>query len=143
MPTPFGNRNKEIKINENDYNNELYNEDESREWLFENKDQNERFSRYSISNFNIIGNSYMEDIDCLEPDHSPFEQYDNIKIRVGPPKKEYESTGLKGFFIKSIYYSFLLENIPDKKAKIKRRYTDFEEKLYIDYFQGIIFLLYH
>ena len=126
MPTPFGNRNKEIKINENDYNNELYNEDESREWLFENKDQNERFSRYSISNFNIIGNSYMEDIDCLEPDHSPFEQYDNIKIRVGPPKKEYESTGLKGFFIKSIYYSFLLENIPDKKVKIKRRYTDFE-----------------
>ena len=59
MPTPFGNRNKEIKINENDYNNELYNEDGSREWLFENKAQNERFSRYSISNFNIIELLYL------------------------------------------------------------------------------------
>ena len=91
-----------------------------------NKEENERFSRYSLSNFN--NNSYlnMEEIDCLEPDHSPFEEIDKIKIIVGPPKKEYESTGLKGFFIKSIYYSFLLENIPNKKEKIKRRYTDFE-----------------
>ena len=113
--------------NENDdINNSLYNENGNKDWLFVNKEENERFSRYSISNYN--NNNYLnpEEIDCLEPDHSPFEKIDKIKIIVGPPKKEYESTGLKGFFIKSIYYSFLLENIPNKKQKIKRRYTDFE-----------------
>jgi hypothetical protein len=91
-----------------------------------NQSGNDRFSRYSFSNYN--NNNYLnkEEIDCLEPDHSPFENIEEIKIIVGPPKKEYESTGLKGFFIKSIYYSFLLENIPNKKEKIKRRYTDFE-----------------
>ena len=129
LPTPFCSKlSSELKINENEnINNELYREDNNQDWLFENnKEQNERFLRYSISNYNNISNIYMEDIECLEPDHSPFEQYDNIKIRVGEPKKEYESTGLKGFFIKSIYYSFILENIPEKKVKIKRRYTDFE-----------------
>ena len=113
--------------NENDHiNNSLYNENGNKDWLFMNKDENERYSRYSISNYN--NNNYLnpEEIDCLEPDHSPFEKIEKIKIIVGPPKKEYESTGLKGFFIKSIYYSFLLENIPNKKQKIKRRYTDFE-----------------
>ena len=113
--------------NENeDIHNSLYNENGNKDWLFMNKEENERFSRYSISNYN--NNNYLnpEEIDCLEPDHSPFEKIDKIKIIVGPPKKEYESTGLKGFFIKSIYYSFLLENIPNKKQKIKRRYTDFE-----------------
>ena len=113
--------------NENDHiNNSLYNENGNKDWLFMNKDENERYSRYSISNYN--SNNYLnpEEIDCLEPDHSPFEKIEKIKIIVGPPKKEYESTGLKGFFIKSIYYSFLLENIPNKKQKIKRRYTDFE-----------------
>jgi hypothetical protein len=113
--------------NENDdIHNSLYNENGNKDWLFVNKEENERFSRYSISNYN--NNNYLnpEEIDCLEPDHSPFEKIDKIKIIVGPPKKEYESTGLKGFFIKSIYYSFLLENIPNKKQKIKRRYTDFE-----------------
>ena len=115
------------QINENDdIHNSLYNENGNKDWLFVNKEENERFSRYSISNYN--NNNYLnpEEIDCLEPDHSPFEKIDKIKIIVGPPKKEYESTGLKGFFIKSIYYSFLLENIPNKKQKIKRRYTDFE-----------------
>ena len=115
------------KNNENDdIHNSLYNENGNKDWLFVNKEENERFSRYSISNYN--NNNYLnpEEIDCLEPDHSPFEKIDKIKIIVGPPKKEYESTGLKGFFIKSIYYSFLLENIPNKKQKIKRRYTDFE-----------------
>ena len=113
--------------NENDdIHNSLYNENGNKDWLFVNKEENERFSRYSISNYN--NNNYLnpEEIDCLEPDHSPFEKIDKIKIIVGPPKKEYESTGLKGFFVKSIYYSFLLENIPNKKQKIKRRYTDFE-----------------
>ena len=126
--TPLSNKDtNKFKNNEpEDIHNALYNENGNRDWLFMNKEENERFSRYSLSNFN--NNSYlnMEEIDCLEPDHSPFEEIDKIKIIVGPPKKEYESTGLKGFFLKSIYYSFLLENIPNKKEKIKRRYTDFE-----------------
>ena len=118
--------NKSQNNENNDIHNSLYNENGNKDWLFVNKEENERFSRYSISNYN--NNNYLnpEEIDCLEPDHSPFEKIDKIKIIVGPPKKEYESTGLKGFFIKSIYYSFLLENIPNKKQKIKRRYTDFE-----------------
>ena len=126
ISTPFSNKgNENKKYIENEYmNNSLYNEDSSRDWLFSNQKENERYSRYSFSNYNNCMNS--EEIDCLEPDHSPFEDINEIKIRVGPPKKEYESTGLKGFFIKSIYYSFLLENIPNKKQKIKRRYTDFE-----------------
>ena len=126
ISTPFSNRaNENKKYIDNEYiNNSLYNEDSSRDWLFINQKENERFSRYSFSNYNNYKNS--EKIDCLEPDHSPFEVINEIKIRVSPPKKEYESTGLKGFFIKSIYYSFLLENIPNKKEKIKRRYTDFE-----------------
>ena len=126
ISTPFCSKGNDNKNNtEKEYiNNSLYNEDGSRDWLFSNQKENERFSRYSFSNYNNCLNS--EEIDCLEPDHSPFEEINEIKIRVGPPKKEYESTGLKGFFIKSIYYSFLLENIPNKKEKIKRRYTDFE-----------------
>ena len=54
-----------------------------------------------------------------------MENYDEIKIKVSSPKKEFESTGLKGFFIKSIYYSLLLENTQMKLNK-RRRYTDFE-----------------
>ena len=128
ISTPLSSKdNNKPQNNENDdIHNALYKESGNKDWLFMNKEENQRFSRYSLSNFN--NNSYLnpEEIDCLEPDHSPFEKEDEIKIIVGPPKKEYESTGLKGFFIKSIYYSFLLENIPNKKQKIKRRYTDFE-----------------
>ena len=127
ISTPFCSKNDEIiKDNNEELNNSLYNEDGSKDLLFMNQSGNDRFSRYSFSNYN--NNNYLnkEEIDCLEPDHSPFENIEEIKIIVGPPKKEYESTGLKGFFIKSIYYSFLLENIPNKKEKIKRRYTDFE-----------------
>jgi len=128
ISTPLSSKdNNKPQNNENDdIHNALYKESGNKDWLFMNKEENQRFSRYSLSNFN--NNSYLnpEEIDCLEPDHSPFEKEEEIKIIVGPPKKEYESTGLKGFFIKSIYYSFLLENIPNKKQKIKRRYTDFE-----------------
>ena len=124
ISTPFCSKDTE-KINE-DMNNPLYNEDISGDWLFMNQSSNERYSRYSFSNYNNNSYSNIEEIECLEPDHSPFEEFDEIKIIVGPPKKEYESTGLKGFFIKSVYYSFLLENIPNKKHKIKRRYKDFE-----------------
>ena len=124
VSTPFCSKDS-LKLNE-DLNNSLYNEDGNRDWLFMNQQENERYSRYSFSNYNNSSNLNLEEINCLEPDHSPFEEFNKIRIIVNPPKKEYESTGLKGFFIKSIYYSFLLENIPNKKNKIKRRYTDFE-----------------
>ena len=124
VSTPFCSKDS-LKLNE-DLNNSLYNEDGNRDWLFVNQPENERYSRYSFSNYNNSSNLNIEEINCLEPDHSPFEEFNKIRIIVNPPKKEYESTGLKGFFIKSIYYSFLLENIPNKKNKIKRRYTDFE-----------------
>ena len=123
ISTPFSSKDNE-KLNEN-INNLLYNKDENRDWLFLNKSENERYSLYSFSNYNN-NNLNSEEINCLEPDHSPFEEFDKIQIKVNEPKKEYESIGLKGFFIKSIYYSFLLDNIPNKKNKIKRRYTDFE-----------------
>jgi len=124
VSTPFCSKDS-LKLNE-DLNNSLYNQDGNRDWLFMNQPENERYSRYSFSNYNNSSNLNLEEINCLEPDHSPFEEFNKIRIIVNPPKKEYESTGLKGFFIKSIYYSFLLENIPNKKNKIKRRYTDFE-----------------
>ena len=124
VSTPFCSKDS-LKLNE-DLNNSLYNEDGNRDWLFMNQPENERYSRYSFSNYNNNSNLNIEEINCLEPDHSPFEEFNKIRIIVNPPKKEYESTGLKGFFIKSVYYSFLLENIPNKKNKIKRRYTDFE-----------------
>ena len=124
VSTPFCSKDS-LKLNE-DLNNSLYNEDGNKDWLFMNQPENERYSRYSFSNYNNSSNLNIEEINCLEPDHSPFEEFNKIRIIVNPPKKEYESTGLKGFFIKSIYYSFLLENIPNKKNKIKRRYTDFE-----------------
>ena len=124
VSTPFCSKDS-LKLNE-DLNNSLYNEDGNRDWLFMNQPENERYSRYSFSNYNNNSNLNIEEINCLEPDHSPFEEFNKIRIIVNPPRKEYESTGLKGFFIKSIYYSFLLENIPNKKNKIKRRYTDFE-----------------
>jgi len=124
VATPFCSKDSQ-KLNE-DLSNSLYNEDGNRDWLFMNQPENDRYSRYSFSNYNNNVDLNNEEISCLEPDHSPFEEYDKIKIIVNPPKKEYESTGLKGFFIKSVYYSFLLENIPNKKNKIKRRYSDFE-----------------
>ena len=40
-------------------------------------------------------------------------------------EKEYDSTGIKGFIVKTIYYTFLLENNSLKINK-RRRYTDFE-----------------
>ena len=120
--TPFSNNKKEI-INENNNEYNYFSEDNENDWLFMKRDPNERAS---ISNYiNINKNLFKEEISCLEPDHSPFADYDGIKIKVSSPKKEYESKGLKGFFIKTIYYSFLLEN---EKLKInnRRRYSDFE-----------------
>ena len=124
MSTPFS-KDKNNNNNEREYESyySYFNEDRSNEWLFEKHDNN---PRYSISNYNNINfNINIEEICCLEPDHSPLENYDEMKIKVSSPKKEFESTGLKGFFIKSIYYSLLLENT-QMKLKKRRRYTDFE-----------------
>ena len=124
VTTPFS-KDRNNNNNEREYESyySYFNEDKSNEWLFEKHDNN---PRYSISNYNNINfNINIEEICCLEPDHSPFENYEEIKIKVSSPKKEFESTGLKGFFIKSIYYSLLLENTQMKLNK-RRRYTDFE-----------------
>jgi hypothetical protein len=122
--TPFSSSNRNPNINnerDSEYNN--YFNDGNNEWLFAKRDKNERFS---ISNFiNINQNIYAEEIDCLEPDHSPFSNYEEIKIKISSPKKEYDSSGLKGFFVKTIYYSFLLEN-DILKINRRRKYTDFE-----------------
>ena len=120
--TPFSN-NKMDNIDEsyNEYN--YFNDENPSEWLFMKRDTNERFS---LSNYiNINNNIFKEEISCLEPDHSPFADYDEIKIKVSCPKKEYESTGLKGFFVKTIYYSFLLNN-ENLKINHRKRYSDFE-----------------
>ena len=117
--------NKKNEYNDNERNNELnfFNEEQGNEWLFMKRESNGRFS---ISNYiNVNNNIYTEEIYCLEPDHSPFANYKKIKIKVSSPKKEYDSSGLKGFFIKTIYYSFLLENT-ELKLNRRRRYTDFE-----------------
>lgn len=117
--------NKKNEYNDNERNNELnfFNEEQGNEWLFMKRESNGRFS---ISNYiNVNNNIYTEEIYCLEPDHSPFANYKKIKIKVSSPKKEYDSSGLKGFFIKTIYYSFLLE-ITELKLNRRRRYTDFE-----------------
>jgi len=109
--------------NENNNENNYFNEEEGNNWLFKNRESNDRFSISSYININ--NDIFKEEISCLEPDHSPFSYYDKIKINVSSYKKEYESTGLKGFFVKTTYYSFLLENNLIKLNK-RRRYTDFE-----------------
>ena len=129
--------NKKNEYNDNERNNELnfFNEEQGNEWLFMKRESNGRFS---ISNYiNVNNNIYTEEIYCLEPDHSPFANYKKIKIKVSSPKKEYDSSGLKGFFIKTIYYSFLLENT-ELKLNRRRRYTDFEwlRKTIVRLYQG-------
>ena len=123
--TPFSNNkngNNNNNERDNEYNN-YFNEGSGNEWLFKKRERNERMS---ISNYiNINNNIFYEDISCLEPDHSPFENYEEIKIKVSSPKKEYDSSGFKGFFVKTIYYTFLLENNILKINK-RRRYNDFE-----------------
>jgi hypothetical protein len=122
--TPFSScKNANNNDRENEYMCSYFNVEDKNNWLLKKNDSNERCS---ISNYdNIHFNINIEEICCLEPDHSPLENYDQIKIKVSSPMKEYESTGLKGFFVKTIYYSFLLESI-DLKLNRRRRYTDFE-----------------
>lgn len=122
--TPFSNsKNANNNNKENEYMLSYFNVEDKNNWLLKKNDSNER---YSISNYdNIHFNINIEEICCLEPDHSPLENYDQIKFLVSSPMKKYESTGLKGFFVKTIYYSFLLES-NDLKLSRRRRYTDFE-----------------
>ena len=122
--TPFSNcKNANTNDRENEYMCSYFNMEDKNNWLLKKNDSNERCS---MSNYdNIHFNINIEEICCLEPDHSPLENYDVIKIKVSSPMKEYESTGLKGFFVKTIYYSFLLESF-DLKLNRRRRYTDFE-----------------
>ena len=101
-----------------------YNEDTNNEWLFMNPEIENNDSNNFNNSLNSIDHKIIE-IDCLEPDQSPLSKYDKINIKVSSAKKEYESTGLKGFFMKTIYYTFLLENTEFKINK-RRRYTDFE-----------------
>ena len=104
-----------------------YNEDTNNEWLFMNPEIENNDSNSNNNSFNTSLNIEHKviEIDCLEPDQSPLSKHEKINIKVSSPKKEYESTGLKGFFMKTIYYTFLLEN-DELKIKKRRRYTDFE-----------------
>ena len=132
--TPFSSSKSANNVDKNNEYN--YFSENANDWLFVKRDSNDRFSISKYINVNNV--IYTEEISCLEPDQSPFSNYDNIKIKVSSPKKEYDSTGFKGFFIKTIYYSFLLENNIIKLNK-RRRYTDFEwlRKTLIRLYPGI------
>ena len=102
-----------------------YNEDTNNEWLFMNLESETNDStNNSFISLNNSENKTIE-IDCLEPDHTPLAKYEKMNIKISSPKKEYESTGLKGFFMKTIYYTFLMEN-KELNINRRRRYTDFE-----------------
>ncbi len=120
----------ENKTNKNEKRNNYisyYNEDTNNEWLFMNPETESLDSNNNNSLNNSLNNieHNIIEIDCLEPDHSPLSNYEKIIITISSPKKEYESTGLKGFFMKTVYYTFLLENKELKISK-RRRYSDFE-----------------
>jgi hypothetical protein len=104
--------------------NIFYNDELNNEWLFINPETIKELNDSNTSNNSSEKNKIVE-IDCLEPDHSPLSKYENIHIKISSPKKEYESKGLKGFFMKTLYYTFLLEN-NEIKLNTRRRYTDFE-----------------
>jgi hypothetical protein len=116
------NNNSQEKI-KNKNNNILYNDELNNEWLFITP-ESEIPSNLTTSNISSENNKIIE-IDCLEPDQSPLSNYDKLHIKISSPKKEYDTTGLKGFFMKTVYYTFLLENEELKISK-RRRYTDFE-----------------
>ena len=104
-----------------------FNEDTNNEWLFMNPETESLDSNNnSPLNISLINNEHnIIEIDCLEPDHTPLSDYEKLIITISSPKKEYESTGLKGFFMKTVYYTFLLENKELNISK-RRRYSDFE-----------------
>ena len=133
ISTPYGNKNK----NDNELLYSYFSEDKNNQWLFDNGDNKER---YSISNYSNINNDIeFEQISCLEPDNSPYSKYDSINIEILSPKKEYESRGLKGFFVKTVFYTFLLKS-EKINLNIRRKYSDIEwlrktlERLYPGYY---------
>jgi hypothetical protein len=102
-----------------------FNEETNNEWLFMNL---ETESNDSSSNNSFISNNQEHkttEIDCLEPDQTPLSKYEKVDITISSPKEEYESKGLKGFFMKTMYYTFLMEN-KELKINRRRRYSDFE-----------------
>ena len=99
-----------------------YNEDTNNEWLFMNPETDSDSN--SLNNFPNNESKIIE-IDCLEPDHSPLSNYEKINVKISSPKKEYESSGFRGFFMKTIYYTFLLE-CSELKISRRRKYSDFE-----------------
>ena len=121
--TPDANNNQNnIDKNKVKNNNIFYNDELNNEWLFLTPESNKDTLDTSIASSE---NNKIIEIDCLEPDQSPLSKYDTLHIKISSPKKEYESTGLKGFFMKTVYYTFLLEN-SELKLNKRRRYTDFE-----------------
>ena len=110
--------------NNKDKNNIFYNDELNNEWLFITPESEKDFNDLNSSNSSSEKNKIIE-IDCLEPDNTPLSKYEKLNIKISSPKIEYDSTGLKGFFMKTEYYTFLLENTELKLNK-RRRYTDFE-----------------
>ena len=116
------NNKNNIDKNKAKNNNIFYNDELNNEWLFLTPESDKE--PLDTSNTSSENNKIIE-IDCLEPDQSPLSKYETLHIKISSPKKEYESTGLKGFFMKTVYYTFLLEN-NELKLNKRRRYTDFE-----------------
>ena len=108
----------------NQNNNIFYNDELNNEWLFINPETEKDNEALNTSSTSSENNKIIE-LDCLEPDHTPLSEFDKLHIKISSPKKEYDSTGLKGFFKKTIYYTFLLEN-NELKLNKRRKYTDFE-----------------
>ena len=118
--TPDTNNNQNnIDKNKVKNNNIFYNDELNNEWLFLTPESNKDTLDTSIASSE---NNQIIEIDCLEPDQSPLSKYDTIHIKISSPKKEYESTGLKGFFMKTVYYTFhenSLLHISFRKQRIK------------------------
>ena len=111
--------------NNKDKNNIFYNDELNNEWLFITPESENDFTELNTSSNSSSEKNKIIEIDCLEPDNTPLSKYDKINIKISSPKKEYDSTGLKGFFMKTEYYTFQLENTELKLNK-RRKYTDFE-----------------
>ena len=104
--------------------NIFYNDELNNEWLFITPESEKDLTDLNTSSTSSEKDKIIE-IDCLEPDNTPLSKYEKINIKISSPKKEYDSSGLKGFFMRTEYYTFVLENT-ELKLKKRRRYTDFE-----------------
>ena len=109
----------------NNKSNIFYNDELNNEWLFITPDSEKDIMDLNTSSISNSEKNKIIEIDCLEPDNTPLSKYEKISIKISSPKKEYDSSGLKGFFMRTEYYTFLLENTELKLNK-RRRYSDFE-----------------